>query len=211
MFALRQPVGVSLIAVLLLAGAALILFDLGELGSRFARSRTLVRACDGGELGPAPTESGGMVLDALEPSERPPQPTLPRRIEIPVPVPVPVPVPAPAPPPGRRKRGARRLAPSVTYPTWVPPKQVPARHQRDIYRYTHAHGDLPPLLPQLRPDRKVAVQWTKEKDWRTWEQREASIAICACMFQEHMEDVREWLLYHQCVSSPATAHKSAQV
>ena len=72
----------------------------------------------------------------------------------------------------------------------VPDDQIPDKHRTKVYRDSHAHGDLPQLPKRRQPG---GPEWTN------------SVAICACMFQENMTDVREWLLYHQC--APRRLHK----
>ena len=186
-----QPAGTSLLALLLLVGA-LIVFEVFELFDIAARSGIL--AIDPSIVG---NQGNGAALgDALLPPSTHPT----GRGEVLVSEPVPA---------RSSRQGLRKLAPSGSFPSWVPAKQVPIRHRRGIYQYTHAHGDLPLPLPHLRPTRKSPVGWTKEKEWYAWKEWDNSIAICACMFQEHMEDVREWLLYHQCAARPYACHAAA--
>lgn len=64
-----------------------------------------------------------------------------------------------------------------------------SRHARHIYRnwweYAHAVGDLPALLNSTHGPNSTA--------WNN------SVAICATMKEENATDVKEWLLYYQCV------------
>lgn len=64
----------------------------------------------------------------------------------------------------------------------VPDDQIPDKHRTKVYRDSHEHGDLSQLPKRRAPG---GPEWTN------------SVAICACMFQENLTDVREWLLYHQ--------------
>jgi hypothetical protein len=66
--------------------------------------------------------------------------------------------------------------------------QVPYQHKHKIYKSSHSNGDLPFLPPDRSPHSD------------SWDN---SIAICACMFQENLTVVREWLLYHRCAQNIA--------
>ena len=68
------------------------------------------------------------------------------------------------------------------YQSNVPEDDIPGHHKHKVWRQSHKQGDLP-LMP-----------FDRSPDSNTWDN---SVAICACMLQENVTDVREWLIYHR--------------
>lgn len=61
----------------------------------------------------------------------------------------------------------------------------PHRMYRSLWEYAHIAGDLPELMSSTHGPN--STNWSN------------SVAICATMKDENATDVREWLLYYQCV------------
>ena len=63
--------------------------------------------------------------------------------------------------------------------------------------------------PQTKQPASSGSQPQKEVDPQS-EEWDNSIAVCAIMKQEKLNDIREWLLYHQCALAHATHHQLGQ-
>ena len=176
---LYKPLGVALLVVLVLAGAALLLVDVREFVSTLTRPPVTAAACPGSrnDIGAQPPAQLSAPAQAVRVVKATPDVL---------------------------KETDGPAMPPVYFPSQVPRDQVPKKHKFAIYRYTHMYGDLPAPLGLRRPTEGTRLEWAKrQRKWGKWHGWDNAIAICASMFQENMQDVREWLLYHQCASLPA--------
>lgn len=93
--------------------------------------------------------------------------------------------PAPLPPPlesPEQSAAQSIVSEPKKYQSIVPEEDIPGHHKHKAWRQSHRDGDLP-LLP-----------FDRSPDSELWDN---SVAICACMLQENVTDVREWLVYHR--------------